>query len=87
MSESERTAALEQAAIAVDGGLATAAVAAIGAVPPGPRRDLEFAVWTRRIAEQSDCSAYVIPPDVTDEQALIIAELIIRVRIELGGGL
>lgn len=43
------SAVADPAAVAIDGGLGAAAVAAIAARPDGPQRDLEIATWTRAI--------------------------------------
>lgn len=86
MTPDERTAALENIAVEIDRGWAGAAVAAIGAAPPGPQHEYEIAWWAKRIARESSCSAIVVPEDCSDERAIIIATLIVAVQIELGGG-
>lgn len=60
--------AAEQRVIAFDGGLGIAALASASSLPPGPRRDLEVALWADRIAARGDCMAVIVRPDMTDEE-------------------
>jgi len=53
----------------VDGGLGEAAIAAIAALPPGPRRDLEATTWARRILNGPARMAFVFPEDETARAA------------------
>ncbi|HEY0986950.1 MAG TPA: hypothetical protein VGD80_07855 [Kofleriaceae bacterium] len=78
------TECVERVAAKVDGGLGVAAIAAITAVPAGPAREAEISIWARRIAADSAVTAFVLPPDITDDEIEIIAQLYQRVQLERG---
>ena len=80
--------ACEDLAVQLDGGLAGAAVAAISAVPAGPRRDMELALWTRRIAAGPMMLALVVDENFGENEIEILARLHVAVNHELatGGG-
>jgi len=58
----------ELVSVGIDRGLGNQAIAAIMAVPSGPRRDLEVALWVDR-ALRADVEHVVvaIPPNATDD--------------------
>ena len=70
--------ACEEIAVELDGGLATAAISAITAVPAGARRDYEIAMWAHRIATGPRRLAVVI------DDAFGAAELEALGRLYLG---
>jgi hypothetical protein len=74
--------ATEDAALALDGGLGLAAVAAISALPPGPRRNFELAMWARRIVDGPGRLAVVFRPDADDATYEAYAALAYRCRQE-----
>ncbi len=60
--------------------------ASIAALPPGPRRALEIALWTKRIVAGPRRAAFVIDGDRSDEDVAAITDLARAVRVELLGG-
>jgi hypothetical protein len=65
----------EQSAIAIDGGLGVAAVAAIAATPRGEARAVEAARWARRAAATVDQVVTPISPTTTDDELDAMVEL------------
>jgi len=74
--------ATEDAAVEIDGGLGLAAVEAIAALPPGPRRDFELALWARRIVDGPGRLAMVFRHDADDNTYEAYAALAYRCRQE-----
>jgi len=72
---------IDTAAAAVDGGLGVAAVAAIAAVPPGPRRELEIAVWVRRARAIDGPIALMITPTTTDAELAALVDLQVALEV------
>lgn len=71
--------AAERTATTIDGGIGAAAIAAIAACEPGPRRELEVATWARRVIAGPGRIAIAIDPDATDGQLDALLELHARV--------
>jgi hypothetical protein len=61
---------VEQTAAAIDGGIGAAAIAAIAALPPGPRQDLEAVTWAQRILAGRAQLAFVLPAGVAADTAI-----------------
>jgi hypothetical protein len=81
------TEAAEPRANSIDGEIGDAAVAAAMAAPAGAERDLQIALWARRIAAGGPQLAFVVALDTTADEILTIARITTRVRELLRGGL
>jgi hypothetical protein len=55
-----RRARQERVAVQIDGGIGLSAIAAVSALPRGPRRDLEVALWAKRIVDGPRTIAFTV---------------------------
>ena len=76
---------LERAAVAFDGGVGLAAVAACLARLEGPERDTEVATWARRLAETPHGFAAVLTDDMPIDEVQVIAALAHAMHRERAG--
>lgn len=74
-----RLLAAEKTAVSYDGGTGQIAVAAISALPPGPRRDLEVALWARRVIDGPGRFALLVHEGISDAELQAMVELHERV--------
>lgn len=68
--DAERRACRERAAVRIDNGAGLSAIAAVAALPAGPRRDLEIAIWARRLAAGPPVIAVIAEDLASDDNAL-----------------